>query len=183
VVADDGGSAVAEAVAADQRAAAVLLARSGAAVPDLRMCAMLDLVKGSGSMEVDPNNFEALDQYFQEEYELTPAVEDWLRRLGEWLAAPLRGDGGLQELVIGAAAAGRRAQRAEQAAAEAAARGEALRAEAAALEARVARARAEAAEAEAQLTGLRVEGAEAQQSLAAQLSGAAAPVEEHRMQQ
>ncbi|GBF98562.1 hypothetical protein Rsub_11892 [Raphidocelis subcapitata] len=147
LVAADGGRAVAQAVVYDQNddsAAALLLVRSGAATPDWNMMRRYVQVY-NGLCESDGENEE----------EEGGVGAGCLQQLGKWLAQPLREDAraraGLQQLVVGAAAAGRRAQRAERAVEEAAARTASLRAEAAALEARTAGLRAEAAAQEARI--------------------------------
>ncbi|GBF98564.1 hypothetical protein Rsub_11894 [Raphidocelis subcapitata] len=142
VAAADGGRAVAEAVLHHQNAAALLLVRGGAATPDWNT--MLQCVKvyyGYGEAEAEDGE-EGEDPLSL----VRDTAVQCLQKLGKWLAQPLREDAraraGLQQLVVGAAAAGRRAQRAEQAAEEAIARTASLRAEAAALEARIAQAEA-----------------------------------------
>ncbi|GBF96491.1 hypothetical protein Rsub_09833 [Raphidocelis subcapitata] len=165
LVAADGGRAVAEAVVHHQNgagAAALLLVRSGAAIPGRKvMTKCVHMYEGYGREFDEEEEEEEEDVY--ERYEGPPrvrdSVADCLGKLGEWLARPLREDAraraGLQQLVVGAAAAGRRAQCAERAAEDAAARTASLRAEAAALEARVASLRAEAADLQSRLPPLR----------------------------
>ncbi|GBF96492.1 hypothetical protein Rsub_09834 [Raphidocelis subcapitata] len=143
LVAADRGRAVAEAVVHGRKgdgAAALLLVRSGAATPGRNVMRKCVYVHCGYDDDFDE------DEEYDDPPHVRDLVADCLGKLGEWLARPLREDAcaraGLQQLVVGAAAAGRRAQREERAAEEAAERTAGLRAEAAALEARIAQAEA-----------------------------------------